>query len=41
MDDVYNNVDDYNPKRKRNVLIVFGDMIADKNTNEKRQAIIK
>ena len=23
MDDVYNNVDDYNPKRKRKILIVF------------------
>ena len=23
MDNVYNNVDDYNPKRKRKILIVF------------------
>ena len=37
MDDVYNNIDDYNPKRKRKVLIVFDDMIADimANTNFK------
>ena len=29
MDDVYNNINDYNSKRKRKVLIVFVDMIAD------------
>ena len=27
MDDVYNNIDDYNPSRKRQILIVFDDMI--------------
>ena len=41
MDDVYNNIDDYNPKRKRNILIVFDDMIADINSNKKFLAIIK
>ena len=41
MDDVYNNIDDYNPKRKRKILIVFDDMIADIMTNEKFQATIK
>ena len=35
MDDVYNNIDDYNPKRKRKIIIVFDDMIADINTNKK------
>ena len=29
MDDVYWNIDDYNPSRKRKLLIVFDDMIAD------------
>ena len=31
MEDVYNNIDDYNPsrKRKRKILILFDDMIAD------------
>ena len=29
MDDIYNNIEDYNSKRKRKVLIVFDDMIAD------------
>ena len=27
MDDVYNNIDDYNPKRKRKMLIAFDDMV--------------
>ena len=38
---VYENIDDYNPSRKRKVLIVFDDMIADIMTNKKFQATIK
>ena len=38
---VYENIDDYNPSRKRKVLIVFDDMIADIVTNKKVQVIIK
>ena len=34
-DDVYHNIDDYNPKRKRKILIVFDDMIADSMINNK------
>ena len=41
MDDVYENIDDYNPSRKRKILIVFDDMIADIMTSKKFQAIIK
>ena len=41
MDDVYNNFDDYNPYRKRKILIVFDDMIADIMTNKTFQAINK
>ena len=41
VDDVYNNIDDYNLKRKRKILIVFDYMIADIMTNKKFQAIIK
>ena len=41
MDDVYVNIDNYNPKRKRKILIVFDDMIADITTNKKFQSIIK
>ena len=41
MDDVYQNIDDCNPNRKRKILIVFDDMIADIMANKKFQAIIK
>ena len=41
MDDVYENIDDYNPSRKRKKLIVFDDMIADIMTNRRFRAIIK
>ena len=40
MDDAYNNIDDYNPSRKRKVLIVFDYLIADIMTNKKLQAIM-
>ena len=40
MDEVYENIDLYNPNRKRKVLIVFDDMIADIMTNKKFQSII-
>ena len=35
------NIDDYNPNRKRKILIAFDDMIADIMTNIKFQAVIK
>ena len=41
MDDVYENTNDYNLSRKREILIVFDDMIADIMNNKKFQAIIK
>ena len=41
MDDIYENIEDYNPSRKRKILIAFDDMIADIMTNKKFQAIIK
>ena len=40
-DDVYENIHDYNSSRKREILIVFDDMIADIMTNKRFQAIIK
>ena len=40
MDDVYNNIDDHNPK-KRKILIVFDDMIADIKTNKKFQSMVE
>ena len=41
MDDVFENIDDYNTKRKRRILIVFDDMIAAIMTNKKFQSIVK
>ena len=41
MDDIYENINDYNPNRRRKILIVFDDMIADIMTNKKFQAILK
>ena len=41
MDDVYENIHDYNSNRKRKILIVFDDMITDIMTNKKFQSIIK
>ena len=41
MDDAYNNIDDYNLKRKRKILFAVDDMIADITTNKRFQAIIK
>ena len=41
MGNVYQNIDDYNISRKRKILIVFDDMIADIMSNKKFQAIIK
>ena len=35
MDNVYENIDEYNPNRQRKILIVFYDMIADIMTNKK------
>ena len=41
MDDTYKSINDYNPNRRREILIVFDDMIADIMTNKKLQAIKK
>ena len=29
MDDIYKNIEEYNPSKKRKILTVFDDMIAD------------
>ena len=41
MNDVYENIEHYNPNRKRKILIDFDYMIADITTNKKFQSIIK
>ena len=41
IDDVYQNIHDYNLSRKRKILIVFDDMIPDIMTNKRFQSIMK
>ena len=41
MNDVYQNINDYNSSRKRKNLIAFDDIIADITRNKKFQFIIK
>ena len=38
--DVYQNIEDYNPNKKRETLIVFDDMIADMINNKKLNPIV-
>ena len=40
MQDVYKNIEDYNPIKKRKVLIIFDDMIADMINNNKLNPIV-
>ena len=40
MQDVYKNIEDYNPVKKRKILIVFDDMIADMISNDKLNPIL-
>ena len=39
MQDVHKNIDDYNPRKNRKVLIVFDDKIADMINNKKLDSI--
>ena len=34
MDDIYKNIEEYNPIKKRKILIVFDDMFADMLSNK-------
>ena len=40
IDDVYENLDNYNPTKKIKVLEVFDDMIADIKANKKLSPIV-
>ena len=40
MQDVYKNIEDYNPNKKREVLIVFDDMIADMINKKKLNPVV-
>ena len=41
MDNVSDNIDDYNPNRETKILVAFDYMIADIMTNKKFQAVVK
>ena len=37
---IYENIEDYNPNKKRKILIVFDNMIADMLSNKKLNPIV-
>ena len=41
MDDIYDDIEDYNKKRKRKVLIAFDDMISHVMPHKKTQQVLK
>ena len=40
MDDIYKNIEENNPTKKRKILIVFEDMIADILSNKKFNPVV-
>ena len=40
MDDIYKNIEEYNPDKKRKILIIFDYMIADMLSNKKLNPIV-
>ena len=40
MQDVYNSLEEYNTEKKRKLLIVFDDMIADMINNKKLNSVV-
>ena len=41
MDDIYENIEDYNKKKKRKVLMIFDDMISHVMSDKKAQQVLK
>ena len=39
-DDIYKNIEEYNPSKKRKILIVFDDMIPDMLNNKKLNPVV-
>ena len=39
-DDTYKNIEEYNPNKKREILIIFDDMITDMLNNKKINSIV-
>ena len=40
MDDIYRNIEEHNPNKKRKILIFFQDLIADMLSNKKLRLIV-
>ena len=40
MDDIYKNIEEYNPNKQRKILIAFDDMIADMYSNKKLNPVV-
>ena len=40
MDDMYKHIEEYNPNKKRKILIIFDDLIADMLSNKKLNPIV-
>ena len=40
MDGIYKNIEEYNPKKKRKMLIIFDEMTADRLSNKKLNPIV-
>ena len=40
MDDIYKNIEKYSPNKKRKILIVFDDIIADMLSNKRLNPIV-
>ena len=40
MDNIYKNIEEYNPNKKHKILVVFDDMIADMLNNKKLNSVV-
>ena len=40
MNDIYKNIEEYNPNKKRKILTVFDDMVADMLSSKKLNLIV-
>ena len=40
MDDIYKNIEEYNPNKKQKILNVFDDMVSDMFSNKKLNPIV-
>ena len=40
MDNIYKNIEEYNPNKKRKILIVFDHMVVDMLSNEKINSLV-